>query len=75
MTHFDREARASERIDTGMRLAREARDRADYAAAWEYVRSYGLDEISIVDLGLPPDTRPKDFPKRTGLPKFMGCTY
>ena len=57
--------------ENGVRLAKEARDRSEYALAWKHAKAYGLDALDLLELQLPEKFRPRGF--NPGVPKAMGC--
>ncbi len=57
--------------DSGVQLAREARDKGDYVAAWRHAQAYGLNALDLADLGLPEKYRPKGF--NPSVPKAEAC--
>ncbi|MSR70782.1 hypothetical protein EXS62_01965 [Candidatus Kaiserbacteria bacterium] len=67
----DQIAKTAMNHEAGVRLAKEARDRGEYALAWKHAQAYRLDALDLLDLGLPERYRPKGF--NPGVPKAMGC--
>ena len=56
--------------ENGMRLAREARDRGEYATAWKHAQAYKLNALDLLELKLPEQYRPRGF--HPGVPKATG---
>jgi hypothetical protein len=67
----DKVARNIQSHSAGLRLAKEARDRGEYALAWTHAQTYGLNALDLLELDLPNNHRPKGF--NPGVPKAMGC--